>query len=206
MPEFKTIECNHEQRHMALSRIELRESDDGPPKLVGYAAVFDSWSEQLGWFREIIRPGAFKDSLARGDDVRALIDHSPSKIIGRRSAKTLDVREDDHGLYVEIALPDTTAARDLIESMKRGDIDGMSFQFITVSDRWGMEDGDEIRELLEVKLIDVSVVTFPAYSATDVGLRAEAAKRSRENYMRTHKPTPYARMRRQLNLAEHDIE
>jgi len=193
MPTLKTTTSDYELRYHTAQRIELRESDDGPPKLIGYAAVFDSWSENLGWFREIIRPGAFKDSLARGDDVRALIDHTPSKIIGRRSAKTLDVREDDHGLHVEVALPDTAAARDIIESIKRRDVDGMSFQFITVSDRWGMEDGEEIRELLKVDLIDVSVVTFPAYPTTDVALR-------------THKPTPYALMRRRLALAELDMD
>src|SRR5438128_11032112 len=96
----------------ALSGIELRVDAGAPPKLVGYAAVFNSKSLDLGGFIEIVRPGAFKRTLAAGADVRALVNHDPNLIIGRNKAGTLDVAEDDRGLKVTITPLDTQAGRD----------------------------------------------------------------------------------------------
>jgi uncharacterized protein len=159
-------------------RLELRE-DDIRPRIVGYAAVFDSLSEDLGGFRERVRVGAFTRSLRDGADVRALIDHKPSEILGRTKAHTLTLRPTARGLLAYIDPPNTTRARDLMESIRRGDIDGMSFGFKTVGDEWHTEDGVEIRDLCDVDLFDVSVVTFPAYPSTEVGLRSLAAYRDR---------------------------
>lgn len=144
----------------------------GGKKISGYAAVFDSLSESLGGFREKIAPGAFRNSLANGDDVRALIDHNPSLVLGRTKAGTLRLEEDSRGLHYEVDPPDTQYARDLVESLKRGDVDQSSFGFRTVEDSWTTENGEQVRTLLEVQLFDVSPVTFPAYAATSVGLRA----------------------------------
>jgi hypothetical protein len=80
--------------------------------------------------------------------------------------------EDDHGLKIEIDPPDAQWARDLMTSIERGDVDQMSFGFRTITDSWQLVDGEDIRTLIEVKLFDVSPVTFPAYPDTEVGLRS----------------------------------
>jgi hypothetical protein len=167
-------------------RVETREGE--APKIVGYAAVFNSLSENLGGFREIIKPGAFKKSLT--NDVRALIDHESGKVLGRSKAGTLRMVEDDKGLRVEIDPPDTTIARDLLESMRRGDIDQMSFGFFVKSDNWRKQDGENIRELEEVDLFDVSIVTFPAYPATSVHVRSLTEDVNQENVNIPEDPKP----------------
>ena len=173
---------DREVRAFHVAKIELRDDGDGLPAIRGHAAVFDSWSEDLGGFREIIRPGAFDSALDRGDDVRALVDHDPSKIIGRAKAGTLSLNVDSRGLRVAITPPDTSVGRDIVESIRRGDVDSMSFGFRTLSDRWGNEDGSEVRELLDVELFDVSPVSFPAYTQTDVAVRSLTAFRKRTKY------------------------
>lgn len=153
-------------------RVYLFESrtviDSEKRTIEGYAAVFNHWSEDLGGFREIILPGAFLPALQRADlDVRALINHDANLILGRTKTGTLEIYEDEIGLKVRIALPDTQYARDLLVMMERGDINQMSFGFETAKDRWYEEGGQVYRELLEIgRLYDVSVVTFPAYPQT----------------------------------------
>lgn len=161
-----------DRRYIPNAELRVEQRDGESPKIVGYAAVFNSKSENLGGFREIIKPGAFKGSLQ--NDVRALIDHESGKVLGRSKAGTLRMIEDEKGLKVEIDPPDTTIARDLMESMRRGDIDQMSFGFFVKTDNWRKDNGETIRELEEVDLFDVSVVTFPAYPATSVHVRSLA--------------------------------
>ena len=103
--------------------------------------------------------------------MRALVNHDPAYVLGRNVAGTLKMEEDDHGLRVVIRPPEAQWAADLITSMKRGDIDQMSFQFETLSDEWRKEEGKQIRVLQKVKLWDVSVVTYPAYSQTVAHVR-----------------------------------
>lgn len=146
---------------------ENRDGDGGLPKITGYAAVFDKKSEDMG-FREIIRHGAFTRTLKEGADVRALVGHDPDKILGRNTAGTLDIEVNKKGLKVSIQPPDTTVGRDTVESIRRGDLDAMSFGFRTVDDEWN-EDYTE-RELLDVDLFDVSVVAFPAYQQTSAAI------------------------------------
>ena len=165
MPEYKEI------RSAAVKELRVHDDGDGPV-IAGYAAVFDSLSEDLGGFRERVLPGAFTDTLQGKPDVRALIDHDSSKILGRTTAGTLAIKEDGKGLSVRINPPDTTAGSDILKSIKRGDIDQMSFAFQTVTDRWHTEDEEEIRELVEVKLFEVSIVAFPAYPDTSVAIRS----------------------------------
>lgn len=150
--------------------IECRAADGELPKIVGYAALFNSLSEDLGGFREQIAPGAF--SSIETDDIRALFNHQPEYVLGRNTAGTLGLAEDAKGLRVEITPPDTAWANDLISSMRRGDINQMSFGFFTRSDVWDSVNGEIIRTLTDVELFDVSVVTFPAYSETYVDVRA----------------------------------
>lgn len=160
--------------------LETRQ-DDVRPRIVGYAAVFETLSEDLGGFRERVMPGAFTRSLRESADVRALIDHDPSKILGRTASGTLTLRATTKGLLAYIDPPNTQLARDVVESIQRGDIDGMSFGFQTKSDEWHNLDGQPIRDLIDVDLFDVSVVTFPAYPATEVGLRSLDAFRKRQD-------------------------
>lgn len=140
-------------------------------KLEGYAARFNVISENLGGFREKIAPGAFKKSIKK-DDVRALKNHDANYVLGRSSAGTLKMKEDEGGLKVSINPPDTQWARDLIVSVERGDIDQMSFGFRVVSDKWETENKENLRTLEQVDLIDVSVVTFPAYPQTSIQTRS----------------------------------
>lgn len=156
-----------------LAAAELRaEEVDGKPQIRGYAAVFNSLSEDLGGFREVIRPGAFARGLARAD-VRALINHDRNLILGRNTAGTLRLLEDSRGLQIGVDPPDTSYARDLLESIRRGDISGMSFRFYVAEggDDWRSEPSGVIRELRDVDIDDVSVVTYPAYPDTTVAVR-----------------------------------
>lgn len=152
---------------------ELRASGDEKPKIDGYAAVFNSLSEQLPGFREIILPGAFDRALKESHDVRALVNHDPNQIIGRTKSGTLKLSVDDKGLRAEIDpdMQDPDAAK-TVRRIQRGDLDGMSFAFRTIKDRWRTEDGGEVRELVDLELLDVSVVAYPAYTATQVSARA----------------------------------
>jgi HK97 family phage prohead protease len=136
--------------------------------------VFNSWSGDLGGFTEKIAPGAFKESLSRGDDVRALLNHDANYVLGRTKSGTLELSEDKKGLRIVNAPPDTQWARDLQVSIDRGDIDQMSFGFVTRKDQWeeDKETKKVSRTLLEVDLVDVSPVTFPAYPDTTVAIRS----------------------------------
>jgi uncharacterized protein len=157
----------------SLSAPELRVEDAADkPVIVGYAAVFNSLSEDLGGFREVIRPGAFAKGLA-GADVRALVNHDPTLILGRNKAGTLKLAEDSRGLRVEIDPPDTQAGRDVLTSIRRGDIDGMSFRFYVAEggEAWRSEPSGMIRELTDVEVDDVSIALYPAYRATEVSVR-----------------------------------
>ena len=147
------------------------------PHIVGHAAVFNRLSEMLWGFREIIAPGAFKDAIAKSD-VRALLNHEPSFVLGRKKNGTLKLWEDERGLAIDIDPPETGWAGDLLVSIGRGDIDQMSFGFTVAEDSWDTVEGETRRTILRVdELFDVSPVTFPAYPETDAGLRARFAER-----------------------------
>ncbi len=153
---------------------ELRIDDTLGGKIVGHASVFDSWSETLGGifpFKEIVRKGTFTETI-KLDDIRALFNHDPNYVLGRNKAGTLELEEDEIGLRVVITPPDTSWANDLIKNLRRGDISQMSIGFIVLEDTWGTQDGIDIREIKKVQLFDVSIVTYPAYTQTDVGVRA----------------------------------
>lgn len=141
--------------------------------LAGHAAVFGTHAEVRGGY-EALAPSAFDDVLARDEDVRALINHNASLVLGRTAAGTLRLRSDDTGLAFEVDLPDTSYARDLRESLRRGDVTGMSFGFVPGKDEIDhAPDGRQLRTHTSLsKLLDVSVVTYPAYDGTDVTLRS----------------------------------
>lgn len=161
------MDRNTERRFM--QGLEIREGKGGPV-LTGYAAVFNEKSLDLGGFREVVQPGAFAESLKRGDDVVALVQHDSGAILGRRSRGTLVIEEDSKGLRYDVTLPDTQVGRDIAVNVGRGDINGSSFAFRTVKDRWARDKaaGDSIVRFLEqVDLFDVGPVTYPAYPSTN---------------------------------------
>lgn len=157
----------------------IRAGDNGKT-IAGYAAVFNQEADIGGSFREIVAPGAFKGSL--DNDVRALIDHDSGRVIGRTKSGTLRMKEDKHGLAVEIDLPDTSDGRDLAVSLERGDISGMSFGFRVTHDEWDETKEIPTRTIRAVELFEVSAVAFPAYGGTDLAMRSleEARKETRQ--------------------------
>ena len=164
------------------------------PKISGYGAVFDSPSEDLGYFtelREEIDPHAFDNVMAANPDVRGLFNHDANFVLGRSTAGTLRLSVDARGLYYEIDPPDTQFARDLMVSMRRGDITGSSFAFVCKRDQWtDNPDGSITRRILEFdQLLDVSPVTYPAFPASSSQARSE---------MRSMTATMPAEMRKKL--------
>lgn len=179
--EAKSRPSDAESRCWMLG-LELRASDgaDGKPKspgtIVGYTAVFDRFSQDLGGFREKIAPGAFRGVVSQ--DVRALVNHDPNLLIGRSKPGTLRMSEDDLGLRVEIDLPDTQLGRDTAELVRRGDLDGMSFSFVADRDEWDYRTNPPERTLVSIRdLYDVGPVAYPAYTDTSAAMRSlEASK------------------------------
>jgi hypothetical protein len=171
------------ERRLVASQLELRKNADGTPVLEGYAAVFGARSEDLGGFVEQIAPSAFTKTLKDGADVRALLNHDANFVLGRSTSGTLRMSTDTTGLHYEVDLGGQSYARDLAISLERGDITQSSFGFRMVQDDWAADPEDEsraLRTLLEVKLFDVSPVTYPAYPDATSGLRAlEAAAERR---------------------------
>lgn len=170
-----------EKRAIAYSNLEVRANGNGTT-LTGYAAVFDSPSEPMP-FTEYVRRGAFSKTLNDGADVRLLIDHTGVPL-ARSKSGTLFMKEDDKGLLVEADLdPKNPDAARVISAMKRGDLSQMSFAFRTIQDSWS--DDRSVRELREVQLYDVSVVTFPAYEQTVAEVRSRNYSKDVEQVGRT---------------------
>lgn len=201
---------------------ELRaEAQEGAaPKLVGYAAVFGKRSVDMGGFREMIEQGFF--DLAVHDDVRALWNHESAFVLGRTRSGTLEVGEDETGLRMSCMPPDTQWARDALETVRRGDVDQMSFGFSVRpgGEEWRQEaDGSWLRILKAGgcdRLYEVSPVTFPAYTSTTLevrsrldALRAQAAAASDQigeqeaGQVRTRARATLAR--RRLDILEREL-
>lgn len=166
-----------------LDEIEWRDSGDPEKKnettLRGHAAVFNKLSDDLGGFREIIEPGAFRAVLRKQPDVRLLFNHDPNYVLGRTASGTLDLREDPTGLHVFARVDrDIGWVEDLRRSMQRGDVDQMSFAFTDIedADTWSYSEADgvirTVRQDRITGLYDASVVTFPGYTQTDVNMRS----------------------------------
>ena len=163
---------NAEVRTFDVQDLELR-MDGDKPTVVGYGAVFNSESNDLGGFREYIAPGAFDGRLE--DDVRFLINHDANLVLARTTNGTLRLSVDEKGLRYEADMPNTSTARDLMELLKNGTINQSSFAFTVEEDSWEVKDGMNIRTIDKVsQLYDVSSVTYPAYNeaSSSVALRS----------------------------------
>lgn len=169
---------------MTQRRPEIRYSEDGKTKTIsGYAAVFanekDAGTRYKLWddMEERIQPGAFDRALKDKHDVRALFNHEPNNLLGRSTSGTLRLSTDSVGLKYEIDLPDTQQARDVATLIDRGDLDGSSFGFVARKVEWEDRGGMSYRKILDVDLIDVGPVTYPAYTSTTAQMRSEVRSR-----------------------------
>jgi len=168
--EHRWVAVDKGTRSIAFTNLELRAMADGEDDWTvrGYAAVFDSPSEPLP-FTEYVKRGAFKKTIKDRSDVRLLIDHTGVPL-ARTKSGTLTLTEDDKGLFMEARLdPANPDAVKIRSALKRGDLSQMSFAFETIKDSWNAE--RTVRELKEVRLHDVSIVTYPAYEETSAEMR-----------------------------------
>ena len=160
---------NKEIRTFNVQDLELRQEGDDNV-VVGYGSVFNTLSNELGGFREIISEGAFDGRL--NDDVRFLINHDGLPL-ARTTNGTLRLSTDERGLKYEAKVANTSLGRDLIELMRNGTINQSSFAFVVEDDSWEMRDGINVRTINKVsRLYDVSAVTYPAYEEASVALRS----------------------------------
>lgn len=155
----------------------LSAENDGKT-VAGYAAVFNSPTSICGLWDEVIEPGAFTDTLRSGQDVLALYSHEIERLLGRQSAGTLRLSQDDKGLAVEIDLPDTSDGRDVGVLVQRGDLKGMSFGFCVTKQEWDETVTPPRRTIMAVDLYEVTITADPAYEDTEIGMRSLEEARS----------------------------
>lgn len=157
---------------------ECRLDDSNGKRIRGMAIVFNSRSVNLGGFFEIIAPTAVDRTLREAGDVRALVDHDTAKVLGRTRSGTLALKKERTGLSIAVDPPNTSYSTDIQESLSRGDVSGMSFRFRVMpdGDEWDEEDGILIRTIHDMRFDEVSVVTFPAYEATEAYLSKRAVE------------------------------
>ena len=159
-----------EIRTFDITNLSTRDVTENNSRIVtGYAAVFNSRTLLWEGLEEVISPGAFSKALSNSD-VRCLFDHDWGKVLGRTKSGTLRLEEDERGLKFEVELPNTTDANNLIESMRRGDIDQCSFGFIPTEETWDYNTDPVLRTVNEVELFEVSIVSLPAYEDTEATL------------------------------------
>jgi HK97 family phage prohead protease len=187
----------HEIRSCTSMEIRVETRADGATTISGYAAVFDSPSQDMGGWTEIIKPGAFTRTLKENPDILLLRDHNWTQILGRTGAKTLELGEDGKGLWYRAEIPDLSYARDLIVSIKRGDIRGGSCGFNTADegDKITRVDDKIVRELLDVDLYECTITGNPAYLGTSAQVRSSPGLVAR---IQSAQSTPEIDKRRRL--------
>lgn len=186
MPQTNPLYRDH-QRQIEFDRVfavrEIRAQQEETQRiLTGEAVVFDSETEIGGWFREVIRRGAFDKTIREFDQV-ALWSHDPAKPMARRSKNTLELWEDNSGLQFRMTLGEQSWSNDAWISVQRGDVQGMSFGFRVIREAWtDPEDQRDLplREILEAKLYEISPVAFPAYPDTSVEAARSIVEAARE--------------------------
>ncbi|PFM33617.1 HK97 family phage prohead protease [Bacillus cereus] len=164
-----------EKRELLSSEMEIREIEGGPRTITGYAVKWEMKSVTMGYwrrFKEQFKRGAFTDSLTQ-DDQLALWSHDYSQVLGSTKNGTLRLFEDEIGLRFELDLADTTLGDDTYKTIKRGDVDGVSFGFQMVKEEWDESNSDNIvRSVTKAKLVEISPVAFPAYPDSQVSARS----------------------------------
>ena len=162
------------KRQLRMINTEFNTREDGEDLTIeGYFAVFNSDYDIMPGMSESIAPGAFAEAL--GGDVRALVNHDTTLVLGRNKANTLSLREDSHGLWGQIRInPNDSAAMDLCARVQRGDVDGCSIGFDIAEEKTEFSDNGDVHFTIEKvdPLDEVSACTFPAYQETNVSARA----------------------------------
>jgi HK97 family phage prohead protease len=200
------VVSKREIRYYDLEEIELRVKDDDPESrtITGYAARFDKLSVDLGGFREKIQRGAFTRSLKEGR-VMYLWNHNRDIVLASSKSGTLRLWEDDKGLRFEADVPDSAWGNSALESVRRKDVDGMSFGFGTPKngDRWEEQDKQVTRTLVDVTLFEISSTAFPAYPSTSAGVRS--TEEVLAEYRSSQPNTDDEETRRQAREAEDEL-
>lgn len=160
-----------EVRVRPAAEVRAVTDDDGTRRIQGYAIRFNEPSEDLGGWVEYIDPTA----VNLDPDMRAFFDHQSQYVLGRTTAGTLSTEVREDGVWMEATPPDTQWARDLMASMDRGDITGMSFGFYATDDKWEKRDGKNVRTVMGADVFELSVVALPAYPTTSAQARDAAA-------------------------------
>ena len=197
-----------EVRTIEIENLEIRSGEEGKTTIAGYAARFEKLSVPLWGFREKIRAGAFSGSLT--NNIKALWNHNSDLVLGSTKGGSLVLEEDEKGLRFELDLPDTTWGRDAAESIRRKDVDGVSFGFRTKRDEWDETNPkDVVRTLIDVELLEISPTPFPAYPSTNVGVRSTEdvfnefiTQRGAEDKVAGEERQAQARRVRELQLLE----
>lgn len=174
-------------------RIEQRDAETASRTITGYAAKFDVWSEPImGWFREKIAPGAF--DVCDLQDVIMCFNHRDDAILGRTTSGTLRLAIDEVGLRFSFEAPNTTLGNDMLELVRRGDISKCSFRFGVAEDAWVYADEQNSLEVDErtilkfSRVVDVSLVVFPAYPDTEASVRRLEERKA--EWLKTHEAQP----------------
>lgn len=184
----KGVSKMHEQLEIRSFNAEIRSADvqDNQMVVEGYALKFNSLSQSFGNWREVIDPHALDNCDM--SDVRCLVNHDTTLVLGRNTSGTLELNVDDVGLYFRCVLPDTSYAKDLFEVIKRGDVNQMSFGFFLApnGDTFSKDpenSGMFIRTLKEIeKIYEVSIVTIPAYEETNVEIAQRSIEKMQEEF------------------------
>ena len=194
------MEFDRETRQMRTAAPDfLTREEEGQTDIEGYFAVFNSKYDIAPGLSESIAPGAFDNTLA--GDIRALINHDTTLVLGRTKAKTLDLRTDSRGLWGRIQInPNDQDAMNLYERVKRGDVDQCSFGFDIVSEETEFGADDSIHwTITEVRLYEVSCCTFPAYEETSISARTKEAEEIKKRKAEAWKETMTKRLKGDAN-------
>lgn len=151
---------------------EVRTLKDGSKQVTGYAIVFNSPSADLGGFTEVCDPGMLTRTLKANPDVLLLRDHDQTLLLGRTTAGTLQLTVDRTGLKFAATLPKTAIGEDTAENVRLRNLTACSFGFIALSDEWQQQGTQVVRRLMDIDLFEISITSFPAYSATSVNTRS----------------------------------
>lgn len=159
-------------RTLNITGLKTRDIEDGGGhQVTGYAAVFDQPTTIMDVYTEVLAPGAFDKTLSTNNDIRALFNHDTGRVLGRTKSGTLHLSEDEHGLAFDLELPNTSTGNDLAALLERGDVNQCSFGFYPTLEEWDYSDPDNpVDTVREVELLEISIVTFPAYEGTEAVL------------------------------------
>lgn len=158
------------QKNTEYRSYQIRALGDESRTIEGFIP-YNSLSQDMGFFEQIL-PGAFAKSLAESKDIRALYSHDDSKLLARTKNGSLVFTDGPDGLRFQFDAPETTDGNDVLNMVRSSLIDGCSFGFSTITDNWHLLNGQEVRDLVEVRLFEVSLVGTPAYEQSRVSMRS----------------------------------